>query len=1109
MDKEIILTGQQNEIINHDGAQIVVAGAGTGKTTTLTQYILYLLQEKKYSLKEIVAITFTEKAAGEMREKVYKEIPPAIRDAKDMPELYRLTNLQVDFPAQNRIMTIDAFYASLLSSYPEFSPLPAEYQIIDDYSGFVLETESQQAFFNELSQNENHAELFSDFLNLYDRIGQSRLLNIITDLAKETHEELQRLTVEKTRKEFEADLLSLLMQHGGELWESFLASLPEDIPTELDAPLHDLEAVIKPRGIFGVDGKFNKKSREAYPEFTAALQPKIAATVKALKDHHKIPFMQDPSTPVGNAFEMDWQCHVALRSLARLALIYQEQRQNIVRAQGKARFDDVANAVLEMLLQYPHVLEQVRADIKHILVDEFQDTNQAQWRIIEMLSSGDNLMLVGDPKQSIYGFRGADVAVFETVRKSTFNDDNRRELTSSQRSIPSLVQFYNEAFSEIFPSQQRRDYEAIHQNLKEHREPQTEGGVTWIESTFVEDDVEGEDPPQSLALFLRALQEDVRNIDNGNTESLMPQYKDIVELIAKGETGVIGILCDTHSIKTLFEKALRDHGVEFSSYHGKGFYDSMPVLLAINLARFFYNQNDSLALAGLLRSPLCGFSDDVLLRLSLRNQILWEALGDAASDASLFPDLQDQCKQVKNQLQGWCDAARVLSFSDVLEEVWQGSWLAFYHALDENGEQLDENFGKLIDILRAAQQNSQYGLVEVIEFLQTLREKHSSEAQAELPVSGAVQIMTIHASKGLGFNMTILAHVDRQSRPDSDSVRCEKLRDKSQKYFSIKNLEEGSEDKTYLWNILAHERKAQEQAELKRKLYVACTRAKEHLVIAIPQQSTKSPTMRQLEPLRSLPCYQKFTLQELSNISSRSDEDPQTTRTCSLPDRVEEALTGDALPSEVSVSQLLDQLYPHAEKEIDKWEEYETSDLPIKAKERGSLIHRLLEWDGKSTFTAIENLMRFNNLPVTDSNAMETLARKVREILLKQPFDHKKAKKEVVFSVPASTFRDLLEKTEMNEALTNWYKIDGNWCNGIIDYLVPLQDGGCAILDFKTHWNPAAQHSESTEKRIEMQLRLYAAAARKLGFEVKKLSALRIYGNSGEMQLEEIEESRA
>jgi ATP-dependent exoDNAse (exonuclease V) beta subunit len=121
------------------------------------------------------------------------------------------------------------------------------------------------------------------------------------------------------------------------------------------------------------------------------------------------------------------------------------------------------------------------------------------------------------------------------------------------------------------------------------------------------------------------------------------------------------------------------------------------------------------------------------------------------------------------------------------------------------------------------------------------------------------------------------------------------------------------------------------------------------------------------------------------------------------------------------------------------------------------------------------------------------------------PFDHKNAKQEFTFILPAAKLRECIRDRDLEENLENWLAADDNWCNGIIDYLAPLQSGGYAILDFKTHWDPAAQHSVATQKRIEKQLQLYAVAAKQLGFDVRKLYAMRIYGISGEITLEEID----
>ncbi|MEO6907232.1 MAG: 3'-5' exonuclease, partial [Abditibacteriaceae bacterium] len=605
--------------------------------------------------------------------------------------------------------------------------------------------------------------------------------------------------------------------------------------------------------------------------------------------------------------------------------------------------------------------------------------------------------------------------------------------------------------------------------------------------------------------FLRSLQEDARVVKNGGSEVLLKEYTDITQRLAKDEPAVIGVLFATHARKKAAEKELRAHSVQFSSYHGRGFYDSMPVLLAINLARFFYNPQDNLALTGILRSPLCGVSDPQITKLILQNADLWQALLDVAADPELIPGDHELIVKIVEMLKAWLDAARILPFSDVLEKVWNKSWLSFYFRLENDGGQREENFHKLVDILRGAQRDKQYGMAEIIAFLQTLREKQAKEAEAELPDGGSVQLMTLHASKGLGFNMTILAQPDKAIRANSDKVHSGELGNPPQKYFSLKSLDaEDSKKETALWTMLKRDDAAREKAELKRQLYVACTRAKEHLVLLELERNKPNTWGSWLESARNEHVLRRFTYDELQQLKAQWPTEDRAEHTVEIA-QVAEPLDGTKLPAELSVSQILDIIFPHAEKDIETMEENETPAIQFRAKERGSLIHRLLEWDGKSTFTAIQNLMRFNGLPESHTNAMQELAQKVRAELLELPFDHNNAKQEFAFILPAVTLRECLKCQKNEEQLEKWLEADDHWYNGIIDYLAPLQDGGYAILDFKTHWNPEAQYTEETRERIKTQLQIYAVAAKHLGFDAKKLYALRIYGDNGKVKPEEFD----
>jgi|GEM_PF-6958341 len=1105
------LTEEQKKIAYYDGAQIVVAGAGTGKTETLAQHILYLLLEKRYALNEIVAITFTEKAAAEMRERVYKTLSAKVLLSQSESEKAYINKLRNNFPAQNRITTIDGFNAGLLSSYPEYSPLPHDYQIVDKYTSSLLEVETRRLFLEEL---EKDPEQWQVFLTLSDQIDLNGIFVRLEEIADLPLEDIQEMQQDISREEFIERFESLAGCYLNDLWNNYVCSVPEDIDAEIRQTLVDSVAADTLLTKTGTFRTAKLKKDPALAEVAERWSRENTNFYKTWKEESRKLIAEGKSWD--DICDYEWELFQMLRQLAQLAALYKAKRQERIRQSGKVRFEDVANAVLEMLHRQPALLEEVRHSIKHILLDEFQDTNAAQWELVRLLKGENNVMLVGDPKQSIYRFRGGDVTLFEKVRVAEFSAEQQRELTFSQRACPALIEFYNEAFSQVLWTKENRPvYEAAHQDLHipPHKQNVTEGGVTWIESKYQDDEEESEDPVKALAAFLRCLQEDARYIaacqEDGipDTEPkvlLMPQYESIATLIANGQSGAVGVLCATHDYKNRCESMLRKYGVQFTSYHGRGFYDSMPVLLAINLARFFYNNADNLALTGVLRSPLCGISDVVLARLSSNNSLLWEAIRNQNTPAQLGEKDTALLHRIYSMLERWQRAARVLPFSEVMEKVWHESSLPFYFGLENDGDQQQENFSKLIDILRQVERNSEYGLAETIAFLETLREESADETQAELPDDGSIQLLTLHASKGLGFPMTILAQMSKRVRAGSHLVRVGELGDPPQKYFSLSSLNANSPKRpAYIWNALKFQDTLHMIAELKRELYVACTRAKEHLVV-FPTELSQSVWGEWLGPAKHKHVLRRYSLAELEAMVERLPGENMPSNILSITD-VEAPLDGTILPAELSVSQLLNYVFPETEREQDIPDEDEEDQIPVNAKSRGSLIHRLLEWDDKSTFTAIRNLMTQEHLPQTEAKDIEALAHSTHAALQQMPVLHESALHEMPFSLSHIELKGYFAEKTTSSELADWLQQDQaqHWCNGIIDYLAPLQEGGYAILDFKTHWNPAVQKSQATRERIQMQLQIYAIAAAKLGLNVKKLYALRIYGMSGEIALEE------
>lgn len=447
-------------------------------------------------------------------------------------------------------------------------------------------------------------------------------------------------------------------------------------------------------------------------------------------------------------------------------------------------------------------------------------------------------MIIGDEKQSIYGFRKSDITVFDEVRQFLTGEAAGGavySLVSSRRSTRPIVEWCNAVFQEILPpADDREPFEAPFQALDWLAD--APNGVWKIEAPAGESD-EDEDAPRrreakAVALFIKDVWDDAAASQNRR-----PDFANIARHIALGKGGSIAILCRTHAIKAIYENALQEVGVPYASVRGVGFWNSDGANWTLNLLRFFLHPNDNLALAAILRSPLVGLDDAALFEARLH------------ATAAIWPDLATlQLSELHNQaalkialprVENWLEMAGVAPVSDVLEEILETSEIAFYEAPLPDAIQRGENWRKLLDIIRDRERRGQGSLRALVDFFAFQTAEGFDEADAAVPEGGAVQLMTVYAAKGLGFPLVVLGQMhDAPPAQFSGFLRAD-FPTRGQRQWAFRNSIEnplGDDQDSLLWTILRNEAQARANYEFRRLFYVACTRAAQHLVMVSPEK---------------------------------------------------------------------------------------------------------------------------------------------------------------------------------------------------------------------------------------------------------------------------------
>lgn len=844
------------------GNLVIVAGAGTGKTETLTQRVLKLLLEGNGSgpaeLGEVLALTFTDKAAGEMRQRVYQGILARRQATQDTHERRRLDQLRAAFVDENRISTFDAFNYWLVSLYPERGLLPPGFEMMTDFDKRELFGQLARAFWDyveaadgavqeRLLQSLIHFPRRRDFLEQVDR------------LAHLPWSQLEAMAIEATPEEDESRLRDLeeaaheaverrQERIGRRLWQRYFKSLPNQLPPPIYAQISDPDAVLINTTQAGAWTK--KWEKNLTPAEIELLEPCMAPLARWRKWQKEAEDELENFYLSSARMEQDLASLRVSRAMASFALWWKDKRRELCRRKRLVDFDDIREAA-HTLLTEPEVASRLRRSFAHILVDEFQDTDITQWRALDQMRREDNVLIVGDGKQAIYHFRGGDITVFDEVSGVLLQERDPAQLSISRRSVPAIVDWCNQVFAEVLPPPDDREpFEAPFHPLE--AAPGRAGGGVWLlpPARPTEGPVVAASQTEAgrklcaaaTAAFLRELSEDAELIRRGQqTQLKRPDFESVSRALAANEEAVVALLFRTHTVKDLYEAALQLEGVPYASVKGRGFFQSDEALQALNLLRFFENAEDDLALVGLLRSPLGGFSDTGLLELKLAGDgPLWQILQSV--------ELEDPASAharsiILPRLDRWRRLAAVQPVSEVFETVHEESEMSYWDAGYPDAEQRGANRRKVIDILRERESRGQGSPRRLAEFFASQLANAPDEAEAALPEGGSIQLMTVHAAKGLGFPLTILAQMDDVPHNDSPAVALGHYPSRDDAVLAFKSVEipgtdvsETEKVRPLLWEILNAEEQARRAAEFRRLFYVACTRAKEHLILVWPNE---------------------------------------------------------------------------------------------------------------------------------------------------------------------------------------------------------------------------------------------------------------------------------
>ena len=1022
-------TAEQVNAITAERHTLLAASAGTGKTTTIVGKILWLLGldigrdeegaalptcPAPCSLREIAAITFTEKAAYDLKRKLRREIEGSVASASLRWELDRAS-----------VGTIHAFCAEILRDTALRFGIDPGFRVLDERESRVeMDGIIKDAVFEALEAGETGVR---DLLQRYGLTGFSKVSG----------------TIDHVR-----NVLRDLRWHG-ERYDAWWVAGPQEGP-----PGHEevRSGALSVDGLLSLAPEFASDAERPSLELCATLLQLAARAAERWAEHLR---------------------HENLRDFD--SLILDARRMVTGNGAGPA-------------------LARLRRRFRVLIIDEFQDTDAAQRDIafaICGLTGGDpteidgrpQLLLVGDPKQSIYGFRGADISVWNETKEALSSVGPPLELTRNFRSDPAVIAFANAAAGDALRQvgaeigAEAPDARVEYSDLSPGRPAAPDGGVEWLDADLRRAAQQRDAEARHVATRIVEMvgQLEVEDPETGETRPCA--YRDIA-ILYRGATGL------EH-----YERGLRGYGIPFFSLGITGFSDAQEILDLLTAIRVVDNPRDDRRAFAYLRSPFVGLRDEVIARIRLEGEsgnLLRQARRFAEEGSGWYTDPEDDPRvaEVEREallrglaaIEGACKLAGRAPLDELLSGLLDDTGYRMHLLLAERSAEALANIEKFLALLEDYRDHPVGAFLEIWDQWDDL-DTLVPQAPLYSKEDDVVTLSTIHGAKGLEWPIVFLIqtggrfkdHLTNQywSDPQYGPLLCPRRSDRgprSQRLHARRSLAE--------------------RAEEARLLYVALTRARDRLLVVGPRESTNSYASwmsgsAMLAQLRAEPAPvptpdppAELRLSWMDGLEPRESEllvEPLPAPPPRFTTSATELMKQERDPREWA------QRYLHGV--IETWffapRTAAAGDPALPPSVRGTLIHDVLE-----RIREEEELSEILDERIGASDAYEIEAAMARGSAYREALEE-----EIRRVIEGDEWRWYVDGEHHRELRFIRLAGPARWEIGAFDLYRPGRDGApdprdrtSWIIDFKTHQIEASE-VEHTARRYRTQGEVYRAAA--------------------------------
>lgn len=806
------LTPDQKRAIEAEGSVAVTAGAGTGKTAMLAKRFAHHVDEHKLSPLEIVAATFTDKAAAELRSRIREEMQKTGDDKQ---------TAEVDAA---QISTIHSLAARICRDFYDIAGIPADFTMMDETEAALRSV----VWFRDAVSTVDPA--------IINHLGYSWLFKALQELFKdpiasaaafEHGDSKWKDAIEAARNE------AVLKLQRSDAWVNADRVLDrysgtaddklEVVRQNVIRAMSDIAAGQDIETAFNAFTSFRSNGGAANNWPNGGLE-EIRVCLTFLRDEFKVA-KETASLEYGAA-----EVELAKR-LEYLKRAFDQTREQISEYKLREKFLDYSDLeyyalkVLENEDARKYYSDRWRA----ILIDEFQDTNPVQEKLLRQLKGSARITVVGDEKQSIYGFRRADVAVFGRFKEEIGDTVN---LGQSFRTHHKLVVSMNAVFSVVLGE--------LHQELGADRKDAPHDDIPIKAAAIIGE--KGESIYSLRRVEADYIADEIRRM----LADQMPVFDKQIADLRRIRPGDIAVLSRTRAPLDIYIDALLKEGIPAVNTGGGNLLETRTAKDAIAVLAFATDRTDDIALVTLLRSPFFAVSDRVLFDLARKKdngQTWWSFINSASG-------VLDPVRVAINKLLDAAGTSAPVRLLEIMDEM------TGYTAVISNLSQGSRRMADWLGFLSLLRRFASIGRSDVFGAARYVRQLKAAEAEIPRPpidTGDAVSLMTIHGSKGLEWPVVFVPDLARK-KPNSFSTLSVDNDLGIAFDFEVPVAKEGEDSGTLefekadpsILRLIKQRRTDRELEEAKRVLYVAITRARDRVFLTAAGE--KGPDLELLTP---------------------------------------------------------------------------------------------------------------------------------------------------------------------------------------------------------------------------------------------------------------------